>query len=79
MITIISMVLTIIGAINWFLVGVAQFDLVAYLFGGSFTIGARIIYSLVGLAGIWLLGVLIAKRGHLESDCSDCSEEHHQH
>ncbi len=74
MLTIISTILTVIGAINWFLVGVAQFDFVAYLFGGAGTIGARIVYVVVGLAGIWLLGVLVANRGHI-----DDSHEEPQH
>jgi uncharacterized membrane protein YuzA (DUF378 family) len=44
--------LVIVGAINWGLVGLFQFDLVATLFGGQDSAGARIIYSLVGLAGL---------------------------
>ena len=44
--------LVIIGAINWGLVGVAQFDLVAALFGGESAIISRIVYTLVGIAGL---------------------------
>ena len=73
MITITSVVLTIIGAINWLIVGIAQFDLVAYVFGGASSVGARIVYILVGLAGVWLIGVMIARGGHVEAD-----QEHHQ-
>lgn len=49
-----AVILTIIGALNWGLVGMAKFDLVAYLFGelSSFS---RIVYSLVGLSGLYLL------------------------
>ncbi len=44
--------LVIIGALNWGLIGFFNYDLVAAIFGGSFTAGARIVYALVGLAGL---------------------------
>ena len=50
----IALALVIVGAINWLLVGLFAFDLVAFLFG-SMTIVTRIVYSLVGLAGLWTL------------------------
>lgn len=56
----IALVLTIIGAINWGLVGFFQFDLVAALFGGQDAILSRIVYSLVGIAGLINLGLLFA-------------------
>ncbi|HET9017142.1 MAG TPA: DUF378 domain-containing protein, partial [Thermomicrobiaceae bacterium] len=46
--------LTIVGAVNWGLVGLFKFDLVATLFGDMSAL-ARIVYSLVGLAGLWLV------------------------
>lgn len=49
-----SLVLVIVGAVNWGLVGVAQFDLVAALFGGVDAPLARIVYTLVGVAGVTL-------------------------
>jgi uncharacterized protein len=49
-----ALVLVIIGAINWGLVGLFQFDLVATLFGGVAAPLSRIVYTLVGLAGIVL-------------------------
>ncbi|MBW4828991.1 MAG: DUF378 domain-containing protein [Clostridiaceae bacterium] len=48
-----ALTLVIIGALNWGLIGLFQFDLVATIFGGSSSILSRIIYSLVGLAGIY--------------------------
>lgn len=54
----ISLVLAIIGAINWGLVGLFQFDLVAFLFGGTGAILSRIVYTLVALAGIWCISLL---------------------
>jgi len=56
----IALVLTIIGAINWGLVGFFQFDLVAAIFGGQDAALARIVYGLVGLAGLINLGLLFA-------------------
>ncbi len=47
-----ALVLTIIGALNWGLIGLFQFDLVATLFGGELSIVSRVIYTLVGIAGI---------------------------
>jgi uncharacterized protein len=55
-----ALVLTIIGAINWGLVGFFQFDLVAAIFGGQDSALARIIYGLVGLAGLINIGLLFA-------------------
>ena len=54
--TIIAFSLVIIGAIVWLLVGLFDFNLVAYIFGsGQGAIIARIIYSLVGISGLWLI------------------------
>lgn len=61
-----ALVLTIIGAINWGLIGFFQFDLVASIFGGQETAISRIIYSLVGLAGLINLGLLFVPREERE-------------
>ena len=50
----IALVLTIIGAINWLLVGVFQFDIVAWLFGGQ----GAILYTIIGAAGVWCITLL---------------------
>ena len=50
----IAIVLAIIGAVNWGLVGLFSFDLVAAIFG-NMSILSRIVYDLVGLAGIYLI------------------------
>lgn len=52
----IALSLVIIGAINWLLVGIFKFDLVATIFG-SMTAVTRIIYSLVGISGLISLGL----------------------
>jgi uncharacterized protein len=51
----VAFVLVVVGAVNWGLVGLAQFDLVATLFGGSASIISRVVYSLVGIAGLLLV------------------------
>ncbi|CAN0566328.1 unnamed protein product, partial [Ectocarpus sp. 12 AP-2014] len=53
--TLISIILASIGAINWGLVGIFDFNLVAYLLG-DYTIATRVIYVLVGISGVWSLG-----------------------
>ena len=54
----IALVLAILGALNWGLVGLFSFDLVAWITGGAATIIARIIYVLIALAGIWCISML---------------------
>lgn len=54
----IALILTIIGGINWGLVGIFRLDLVAYICGGSDTVVARIIYTLVAIAAIWCISLL---------------------
>mgnify|MGYP003505064588 CR=1 FL=1 len=54
----VALVLTIIGALNWGLVGLFEFDLVASLFGGSEEVISRVIYTVIGLAGIINIGLL---------------------
>ena len=57
-----SLILAIIGAINWGLISLFQFDLVAYLFGGQGALVSRIIYGLVALAGLWCISLLFRRR-----------------
>ena len=61
----VSLVLVIIGAINWGLISLFQFDLVAYLFGGQGALVSRIIYGLVALAGLWCISLLFRDRENL--------------
>lgn len=58
-----SLILSIIGSLNWGLVGIFKFDLVAWLFGGSGSVISRIIYTIIGLAGLWCISLLF-RRGH---------------
>lgn len=50
---VLALILVIIGAINWGSIGLFGFDLVAALFGGQLTVLSRIIFTIVGLAGLW--------------------------
>lgn len=58
-----ALTLVIIGAINWGLIGFFKFDLVATLFGGMDSLVSRIVYALVGLAGLYCI-TLYAKLGN---------------
>ena len=59
---IVSLILVIIGAVNWGLVGFARFDLVAWIFGGQTAGFSRIIYALGGLAGLWGITLLFRRK-----------------
>ena len=61
----IALILSIIGSLNWGLVGLFSFDLVAWICGGSSTIVARIIYVLVALAGVWCISMLFKENDEL--------------
>lgn len=54
----IALILTIIGGINWGLIGIFKFDLVAWIFGGQDAVLSRIIYTVVGLAAIWCISLM---------------------
>ena len=56
-----ALILAIIGAVNWGLVGFARFDLVAWIFGGHTASVSRIIYAVVGLAGLWCITLLFRR------------------
>jgi uncharacterized membrane protein YuzA (DUF378 family) len=53
-----AVLLMIVGALNWLMVGLFGLDLVASIFGGPEALGSRIIYSLVGIAGIYSISLL---------------------
>lgn len=53
-----ALVLVIVGAINWGLIGFFQFDLVAAIFGGQAAMLSRIVYALVGIAGLYSIKFL---------------------
>ena len=58
----ISLILVIIGALNWGSVGILGFDLVSWICGGPDSMIARVIFTLVGLAGVWCISLLFRER-----------------
>ena len=63
----IALILSIIGSLNWGLVSLFKFDIVAWIFGGQAAVISRIIYALVGLAGLWCI-TLLFRRGRQAID-----------
>ncbi len=58
----VALILNIIGGINWGMIGLFKFDLVAWIFGGQDAVLSRIIYTLVGLAALWCISLLFRDR-----------------
>ena len=58
----IALIFVIIGAVNWGSVGLFQFDLVSWICGGQDAMFARIIYTVVALAGLWCVSLLFRSR-----------------
>ena len=56
-----ALILSIIGSVNWGLIGLFKFDLVAWIFGGQTAILSRVIYAVVGLAGLWCITFLFRR------------------
>ncbi|MGY4689105.1 DUF378 domain-containing protein [Salibacterium sp. K-3] len=61
-----ALVLTIIGAVNWGLIGFFGFDLIAAIFGSQAEAMSRVIYALVGIAGLYSISVLFKPDEELE-------------
>lgn len=70
-INILALILIVIGALNWGLVGFFQFDFVAWIFGGQDTWLTRLVFALVGLAGVWSLSFF----GKCKALCGCCSSK----
>jgi uncharacterized membrane protein YuzA (DUF378 family) len=62
-----ALILVIIGAINWGLIGFFRYDLVSSIFGGTYEIISRIIFAIVGLAGIYAVSFFFRKRESTQS------------
>ena len=65
MITLIALIITIVGALNWLLIGICGFNLVSWLTMGS-EIAQRIVYILVGIAGAWLVYFIVRRKGRVD-------------
>ncbi|MBR2721246.1 MAG: DUF378 domain-containing protein [Clostridia bacterium] len=58
----IALILTVVGALNWGSIGLFQFDIVAWICGGPASLLSRIIYTVVGLAGVWCISLIFRAR-----------------
>ena len=58
----IALILVVIGALNWGIIGLFGLDLVAFVFGGQMAVISRVIYALVGLGGLWCVSLLFRER-----------------
>ncbi len=58
----IALILAIIGALNWGSIGIFGFDIVAYICGGQLSTVSRVIFTLVGIAGLWCVSLLFRQR-----------------
>jgi uncharacterized membrane protein YuzA (DUF378 family) len=58
----IALFLVIIGAVNWGSIGLFEFDIVAWIFGGQGALVSRIIYTLVAISGLWLISLFFRER-----------------
>ena len=67
----ISLILVVVGALNWGSIGLFQFDIVAWIFGGQGAVVSRIIYTLVALAGVWCLSLLFRENALLADSGAD--------
>ena len=64
----IALILSIIGCVNWGLVGIFQFDLVAWLFGGSGSLFSRLVYTIIALACLWCISFLFRRRAIVDGE-----------
>ena len=64
----IALIISIIGALNWGSIGLFRFDIVAWITGGQTSVVARIIYTVVALAGIWCISLLFRPRDIAETE-----------
>lgn len=63
-----ALILSIIGSLNWGSIGIFQFDLVAWIFGGQDALLSRIIYTVIGLAGLWCISFLFRRNKIIEAE-----------
>ncbi|MBQ7500317.1 MAG: DUF378 domain-containing protein [Clostridia bacterium] len=64
----IALTLAIIGGLNWGSIGLFEFDIVAWIFGGQTAILSKIVYILVGLAALWCITMLFRRDEEYEPD-----------
>ena len=64
----IALILSIIGSLNWGLIGFFQFDLVAWIFGSQSALLSRVVYGIIGLAGLWCISLLFRRTSAVEGE-----------
>ena len=64
----VALLLAIVGCVNWGLVGLFQFDLVAWLFGGTGALLSRLVFAVVGLAGLWCISFLFRRNAVIDGE-----------
>ena len=62
----IALILAIVGGLNWGLIGLFQFDLVAWIFGGQDALLSRVVYTLVGVAAVWCISLFFRRNDIME-------------
>ncbi len=58
----IALIISIIGCLNWGLIGIFKFDLISWIFGSQGALASRVIYTVVALAGLWCVSLLFRPR-----------------
>ena len=64
----IALILVTIGALNWGSIGLFRFDIVAWICGGQMSAVSRVIYTIVGLAGLWCISLFFREREDEEDE-----------
>ena len=64
----IALFLLVVGGLNWGLIGIFNFDLVATLFGGQGAVLSRIIYTLVGISALWCISLFFKRNTVIDHD-----------
>lgn len=78
MLSLISFILVSIGCINWFSIGILQFDFVAGIFGSQSNIFSRLIYTLVGIASIIVIANFITNKGKFVVSFKKANKEYEE-
>ena len=79
MLAFISFCLVIIGSVNWFCIGILQYDFVAGLFGSQSNVFSRLIYTLVGIASIIVTVNLIKNKGKFVVSFKKANKEYNEY
>lgn len=67
----IALVLLVIGGLNWGSIGLFQFDIVSWIFGGQDAVLSRIVYTLVALSAVWCISLLFRENALVEDTMTD--------